>query len=294
MNSHARDVATVCDANALPALLDRAATTLSGARTSAEVLEARDMASAAYDAARSVGRIAKAKQAHDEVIGAVYRAQADAALIEARAKMRLADEYDAAQERGEVGKSGTRTDLVGDDNEVKPATAADLGLRRDQIHEARQLRNAEAKDPGKAERVMADIVARGEEPTKAKLRKEMVPDQPTIDQPEDDKLDKKLRRHFRKMTPQAQEDDWIGLKRAMHDATAKSRKLRAENEQLKERLKLYRQEDNNSVIRALEDAKKNAENAKWRAIEEQARQQKQIFALKKRVEELEQMGVVTL
>lgn len=43
----------------------------------------------------------------------------------ARAKMRLAEEYDAAQDRGEVGKSGVRTDLVGNDNEV--ATAADLG-----------------------------------------------------------------------------------------------------------------------------------------------------------------------
>jgi hypothetical protein len=33
---------------------------------------------------------------------AVHRAQADALEIEAKAKRRLADEYDAAQERGEV------------------------------------------------------------------------------------------------------------------------------------------------------------------------------------------------
>lgn len=57
--------------------------------------------------------------------------------------IRLADEYDAAQERGEVGQSGTRTDLVAGSNEVRPATAADLGLRRDEIHEARKLRDAE-------------------------------------------------------------------------------------------------------------------------------------------------------
>ena len=67
---------------------------------------------------------------------AVHRAQGDALLIEARAKMRLADEYDAAQERGEV--AGTSRSCVGGDN--APATASDLGLRRDEIHEARKPR----------------------------------------------------------------------------------------------------------------------------------------------------------
>lgn len=156
----------------LPSLIDRASQALASARTSGEVLEARDLASAAYDAAKSAGRIARAKKAHDEIVATVHRAQADALLIEARAKMRLADEYDAAQERGEVGISGTRTDLVVDANEVVP-TAAELGLRRDQIHEARQIRDAEAADPGKAERVLSGLAERGEEPTKAAFKREM-------------------------------------------------------------------------------------------------------------------------
>lgn len=46
--------------------------------------------------------------------------------------MRLAEEYDAAQERGEVSKGGGRPDCVEDRNAV-PATAADLGTRRDEI-----------------------------------------------------------------------------------------------------------------------------------------------------------------
>lgn len=75
---------------------------------------------------------------------AAHRAQADALEIEAQAKRRLADEYDAAQKRGEVGQSGTRTDLVPKENEVRPATVSDLGLTRKAIHEARQLRDAEA------------------------------------------------------------------------------------------------------------------------------------------------------
>ena len=160
---------TIANENTLPALVDRAASALMSARDSAEVLEARDMARVAYDAAKSAGRIVRAKRAHDEVIAAVYRAQGHALSIEARAKIRLADEYDAAQERGEVAKSGQRNDLVVDGNEVKP-TAADLGLRRDEIHEARQLRDAELAEPGIVERVIAARAEAREEPTKAALR----------------------------------------------------------------------------------------------------------------------------
>ena len=92
-------------AHGLPALVDRAAKALASARTAAEVLEAREAARLAYDAAKSVARLArlaKVKQAHDDIIKAIRRAQRDALEIEARAKCRLADEYDAAQERGEV------------------------------------------------------------------------------------------------------------------------------------------------------------------------------------------------
>ncbi len=63
--------------------------------------------------------------------------------------MRLAEEYDAAQERGEVGqRTGRPKKDVADDNDFLPATAADLGLRRDEIHEARKFHNAEKESPG--------------------------------------------------------------------------------------------------------------------------------------------------
>jgi hypothetical protein len=39
----------------------------------------------------------------------VYRAQADALIIEVQAKRRLADEYQAAQARGEVARHGGET-----------------------------------------------------------------------------------------------------------------------------------------------------------------------------------------
>lgn len=156
----------------LPALLERASNALASARTSGEVLEARDLASVAYDAAKSAGRMARAKNAHDEIIGAVYRAQADAALIEARAKVRLADEYDAAQDRGEVAKLGTnqRSDEGVTNGNTLP-TAADIGLTRKEIHDARTLRDAEIADPGVIERAVTESVSAGKEPTKAVIKR---------------------------------------------------------------------------------------------------------------------------
>lgn len=158
----------------LPALVGRAANNLANARTSAEVLEARDFASIAYDASKKAARLAKAKGAHDALIEAAHRAQADALEIEARAKQRLADEYDAAQERGEVVSGSVRTDIVGGDNDVRPATAADLGLRRDEIHDARKIRNAEKAEPGIVRETLDRALEEKREPTRAELRRSVL------------------------------------------------------------------------------------------------------------------------
>jgi hypothetical protein len=159
-------------AMALAVLIDRATKALAEAKTAAEVLDARDMASVAYDMAKRVARLAKVKQAHDEVISALFRAQADALTIGAQAKRRLADEYDRAQARGEVAKHGgirgNQHAKVCDEN---VATAADIGLSRLEIHEARELRDAEAADPGIVRRTVEEAVTAGKEPTKAKVRR---------------------------------------------------------------------------------------------------------------------------
>ena len=104
-------------------------------------------------------------------IAAAHRAQAHALEIEARAKRRLADEYDAAQARGEVKRNGGDRTSVEDRN---TASAADLGLRRDEIHEARRIRDAEANDPGIVRRALDERLDAGEEPTRAALRKMVV------------------------------------------------------------------------------------------------------------------------
>jgi hypothetical protein len=150
-------------------LIDRAMQHLAGAKSSAEVLEAREFASTAYDLAKRAGRLAKAKEACEATIQRIYRAQADGLEAEAMCKRRLADEYDAAQERGEVaGHGGARHFNVPGEN--VETTAADLGLTRKDIHEARQLRDAERDDPGIIRRTLDEHLERGEEPTKAAIR----------------------------------------------------------------------------------------------------------------------------
>lgn len=74
---------------------------------------------------------------------------------EAQAKRRLADEYDAAQGRGEVGQRTGRPKVVPQENDFPTPAAANLGLTRKAIHEARQLRDAEAADPGVIRRAAA-------------------------------------------------------------------------------------------------------------------------------------------
>lgn len=154
---------------ALSAIVDRAVTVLSNARTAAEVLEAREIASDVYDRTRKAARLAKAKGAADELIAAAYRVQADALEIEAQAKRRLADEYDAAQERGEIASRGG--ERSGREHSPATPTAADIGLSRKDIHEARIIRDAEKADPGIVKRTVEAAIASGEEPTKARVRR---------------------------------------------------------------------------------------------------------------------------
>jgi len=159
---------TIESISTLPALIDRAVNALAGARSAAEVLEARELAGVAYDIAKRTARLAKAKQAHDDVIAAALRAQGDAMKIQSEAAHRLADEYDAAQERGEVATKGKPVNVP--DENIK-ATLPDIGLSRKDIHEARIIRDAENAAPGIVQRTVDEAIANGEEPSKAKVRR---------------------------------------------------------------------------------------------------------------------------
>lgn len=102
--------------------------------------------------------------AHDTLIAATHRAQADALEIEAQAKRLLADEYDAAQERGEARtRGGDRTTKL-PDGKFGPS---DIGLSDRTLHEARQIRDAERERPGIVRQTLDAKLAAGEEPNRA-------------------------------------------------------------------------------------------------------------------------------
>lgn len=181
----------------LPGLIDRASKALLGARSSAEVLEARDLATIAYTAAKMAARFGKAKQAHDTVVAAAHRAQADALEIEAQAKRRLADEYDAAQERGEVkSNGGDRVSTVAKQNSAP--SAVNVGMSRHDIHEARVIRDAEAESPGIVRQALDKMLEAGEEPTRAKVSRVVKAKSkrtrgPRFEQPPESQHDRDLR-----------------------------------------------------------------------------------------------------
>lgn len=153
---------------ALPSLVKEAAAVLAGATSAAEVLSAQEMAATIYDAAKRTARLQKAKRAHDELINATYRVQADSLEIESLAKSRLAKEYDAARPAG--AEKGGRPKTVPDGNGF---TAEEVGLTRKQVHEARQMRDVIEHDPGIVRRALDQMLAERVEPTRAALKREL-------------------------------------------------------------------------------------------------------------------------
>lgn len=89
--------------------------------------------------------------------------QADALFIQGEAKVRLADEYDAAQERGEIPGHGQHGKEFPNQERVS-------FLSPKEIHEARKLRETPAPVRHAA---LNNIVARGDDPTHANLRREL-------------------------------------------------------------------------------------------------------------------------
>jgi len=78
----------------------------------------------------SSNRILKAKGAHDTLIDTAHQLLGDALEIESAAKIRLADEYDAEQERGELAKRGQkRADVVAATSHLTSASDAMRSMR---------------------------------------------------------------------------------------------------------------------------------------------------------------------
>jgi hypothetical protein len=155
----------------LPGLIEKAAAALATATTAAEVLDAKNKAGSAYTTAKAAARFAEAKNAHDAIVAACRKAMGDALIIQATAQCRLADEYDAAQERGEIAKQGQQDrarDNVRNGNIIQ--TTAEIGLTRKQVHEARTIRDAEKMQPGIVRETVEGKLKAGRGPTLADVK----------------------------------------------------------------------------------------------------------------------------
>jgi len=151
-------------------LIQAAATALAKAATAAEVLDVQRAAKQAYDEAKTHARLFAVKNAHDAVRAACHKVQADALVIEAQAQCRLADEYDAAQKRGEAQKAGgNRTSIIPDKNNAAKVT--DIGLTSKQVHEARAIRDAEKAKPGVVRKTVDAQLKAGAEPTRTDVKR---------------------------------------------------------------------------------------------------------------------------
>lgn len=131
-----------------------------------DLVAARILAGRAYDDARAALALAARFSAARGLVEKARRLQGEALLIEARAKMAIADQVDAAQATGEMAPKG-RPKNVSAGNVL---TAEEVGLDRKQIHEARRLRDAVSREPGIVERAIEARVAAGFAPTRANLR----------------------------------------------------------------------------------------------------------------------------
>jgi hypothetical protein len=124
------------------------------------------LSGAAYDESKAAVAFGKRMRASDQLISKARTMQADALLIESRAKMALANHYDEAREAGLIAGQG-RPKNIPDENVFR---MEDAGLSAKQIHEARKLRDAEQKEPGIVERAIAARLEAGFEPSRANLR----------------------------------------------------------------------------------------------------------------------------
>lgn len=147
------ELARVTDERAsLPSLIDRASGRLMQARSSAEVLEAKAIAEMALHYAR--------------VTKAANESHADCLRIITRAEIRMANEIDAAQERGDLPRRGQHA------AHAQGSGMSDVGIDTRRIAEWRDTRDAGEEV---VEAAIQGALAEGRAPTKSDIRKQAKP-----------------------------------------------------------------------------------------------------------------------
>jgi hypothetical protein len=132
-------------------------------------------------------------------------------------------------------------------------------------------------------------VARGEEPTKARLRRAVLGADATAE-PERDVSDSeaRLRRELAKLTPEALIDEVVGLKAQLAEEREKRRRAEAERDELRDQIAVLTADGD--LGRKLGWALESARRSLGRLAEVQAqlaRETRRCFGLERKVKELE-------
>ncbi|AWM07726.2 DNA N-6-adenine-methyltransferase [Bradyrhizobium symbiodeficiens] len=136
-------------------MLSRAGRRLLEARTSAEVVEAKKLAEIALHLAK--------------VTNAARETHADCLRIITRAEIRMADEIDAGQERGEIATADRHLASVRSPD-TAPLTLNEINVSRQRLSEWRETRDAGEVVVNDA---IKEALAAGRAPTKADIRRKV-------------------------------------------------------------------------------------------------------------------------
>lgn len=132
-----------------------------------DVERALKLSSVAYDQAKAAAASAERVKASRELVDKARQMQAAAVKIESLCYVAMADAVDQAQAKGEVSRGGRPKTVISENS----FTLDEVGIDRQQLHAARQLRNAVRKEPEFIERVVEARLAEGLEPSRAALKK---------------------------------------------------------------------------------------------------------------------------
>ncbi|OLP56806.1 hypothetical protein BJF92_12095 [Rhizobium rhizosphaerae] len=132
-----------------------------------DYVAARLLSAGAYEQAKAAVDHAQRVKASDRLIAKAREMQLSALEIEAMATVGLADEVDAAQAAGLISARGGRPKTVAGGDGFR---IADLGVTRQQLHEARRLREVVRQMPDFVRVTLGERIKAGLSPTRANLR----------------------------------------------------------------------------------------------------------------------------
>lgn len=183
------------------------------------------------------------------------------------------------------------------DREIARRCAVDgktvAGLRPKLSAELPQIERTVSRKGATFQQNIANIGAQPKASPKQEAQAERITShaEPVVEQTHEplpaDPVEAKLRRTFRALTKDAQEDAYVGLSLDLQDCKVVTAKLKAERDALKAQVKELSSTDSGAVIRRLQQDVVNANNKRWKEGEKTADALKQVHAVKKNLKALE-------